>query len=258
MHSLNLDQFLSGHVYAFVMIFTRLGAFMMFMPGYGEGYVSPRIRMMLALSISFVLLEPLLPRLPPMPNDLPTLVHYIGFEAVIGLFMGTLLRLLMSTLETTGMIIAMMTGLSNAMVFNPVQAVQSPLPSAFLGVVASTLIFVTGLDHMLLQTLVASYTAIAPAGTLMPGDMAQLVMRTVSSSYVMGIQLSMPFLGIGFLGFLAFGLMQKVIPNVQIFMITMPLQVWGGLFLLSLAFTGIMTVWLRYFDNSVATILLQR
>ena len=125
MTSLQLDKLLSGHVFGFLFIFARIGAVLMLLPGFGETYVSPRIRMMLALSISFLLLEPMMPMIPPPPADLAGLVGLLGYEIVVGLFFGSLIRLIMSVLETIGFVVALQTGLSNAVVLNPALATQS-------------------------------------------------------------------------------------------------------------------------------------
>jgi flagellar biosynthetic protein FliR len=172
---------------------------------------------------------------------------------VIGLFFGILLRILMSTLEATGMVISIQSGLSNATILNPALAAQSPLPSAFLAIVALTMIFVTGLDHMLLRSLVSLYDVFPANGDLMPGDMAQLLIQTVNKSFTMGIELAMPFFLIGLLMYIALGIMQKLLPQVQLFLVILPVQVWGGLTLMALTTAGIITLWLRYFDASVGT-----
>ena len=78
MTSLHLDQLLSGHVFAFLLIFSRIGAVMTLMPGIGEAYVSPRLRMMLALSFSFLVLGPLMPLMPAPPEAVSDLVKLLG------------------------------------------------------------------------------------------------------------------------------------------------------------------------------------
>jgi flagellar biosynthetic protein FliR len=136
-------------------------------------------------------------------------------------------------------------------VFNPALAMQSPLTSAFLGIAGVTLIFITGLDHFLLRSLAGLYDAFPPAGTLMPGDMVQVVVKGISRSFETGIALGMPFLVMGLLLNVALGVMQKIMPQVQLFLIVMPVQIWGGLFLLALTMAGILTVWLHFADASV-------
>jgi flagellar biosynthetic protein FliR len=248
-----LDTYLSGHVFAFLCIFARLGCVLMLMPGIGETYVPARVRLLIALSMSFLLMEPLLPRIPAPTENIGDLIKIISYEIVVGLFFGTMLRLIMSTLETTGTIIAVQIGLSNATVFNPSLGIQSPLPSAFLSVTATALIFITGLDHLLIRSIAALYDLFPPGGEFMPGDVVQAVIQMVNRSFVFGIELAMPFLVMGLLMYIALGLMQKLMPQVQLFLVVMPLQIWGGIAMLAITTAGIMAVWLQYFDTSVSS-----
>jgi flagellar biosynthetic protein FliR len=255
MTSFNIDSFLSGHAFAFVMVFARVGCAMMLMPGIGEAYVPSRSRLMLALTISALLLEPLLPRLPPIPDNIGDLALTLGYEIIIGLFFGTFLRLLMTTLEATGMVIGLQSGLSNATVINPALSSQSPLPSAFLSVVAITMVFVTGLDHMLFRGIVELYDVFPPRGAWLPGDMAETIIEITNKSFVMGIELAMPFFVVGLLLYIAVGVLQKLTPSVQLFMVLMPVQIWGGLTLLSLTTAAIITLWLQYVDTTLSSFL---
>lgn len=251
MITFHLDKFLSGHVFAFVMIFSRLGSAIMLLPGIGEAFVPVRVRLMFAFAVSFLLLEPLAARLPMPPETISGLAHLISYEVVIGIFFGTLMRLLVSVLETAGMIISVQSGLSNATVLNPTLAAQSPLPSAFLAIAGLTMLFVTGLDHLLIRSIVALYDVFPAGGDLMPGDMTQVMIQAVNKSFVIGTELAMPFFIIGLLMFVALGLMQKLMPQVQLFLVVLPVQIWGGLTLLAASTAGIIAVWLHYFDATV-------
>jgi len=255
MTSLQLDKFLSGHVFAFLFLFARIGAVLMLMPGIGESYVSKRLRAMFALTVSFLLLGPMLPHVPPPPSDIPGLIRLLGFEVLVGLFFGSLLRLIMSTLETIGFVIALQTGLSNAVILNPALATQSPLPSAFMSVVGVTLVFTTGLDHYLLRGMMATYEVFPPGGVIAPGDMAQSFTHAVAGSFAAGVELAAPFMVIGLLMFVALGVMQRLMPQVQLFLVILPVQIWGGLLLLAITIGTMMTLWLRYFDQSVGGFL---
>ncbi|MGB9154431.1 MAG: flagellar biosynthetic protein FliR [Alphaproteobacteria bacterium] len=253
MHSYNLDSFLSGHVFAFLLLLARIGAVMMLFPGIGETYVSPRIRMMFAFTICLLLLEPMMPRLPAMPASPAAMTQLIAYEVIIGLFFGTLVRMLISALEAAGMLIGMETGLSNATMMNPALATQSPLPAAFLSTAGLVLIFITGTDHFLIHSTVALYDLFPAGGAFMPGDMAQTVIHTANRSFIVGIELAAPFLIMSLLFYTALGLLQRLMPSIQLFMLSMPVQIWGGLVMFSLTFVGILTIWLQYFDQSVST-----
>lgn len=253
MHTYSLDAFLSGHAFAFTLLLSRIGSVVMLFPGIGERYVPRRMRLLFASMICLLLLGPLLPLFPPLPSSSAEVGRLVAFEVIIGIFFGTLLRILMSALEAAGMIVGIQSGLSNATMMNPALATQSPLSSTFLSVAGLVLIFVTGLDHHILRTAVALYDLFPPGGELMVGDMAETVMRLVNRSFVVGIELAAPFVIMGLLLFAALGLLQRLMPSIQLFLVMLPVEIWGGMTILLLTFAGILTLWLRFFDHNLST-----
>ena len=250
-HSYNLDAFLSGHVFAFMLLLARIGGVIMLFPGIGEPYVPRRTRLIFAAAVCLLLLEPMQSRLPALPTAPAEMTRLIVYEMVIGIFFGTLIRMVNSALEAAGMIIGLTTGLSSAATLNPAQGTQSPLPSALLSMLGLILVFETGLDHFLIRSAVSLYDLFPAGGSLMPGDMAQVVMKVANQSFVLGIELAAPFLIMVMLLNTALGLLQRLLPQIQLFTLAMPLEIWGGLVILALSLTGIMTVWLKYFDHAV-------
>ncbi|MDD2325719.1 MAG: flagellar biosynthetic protein FliR, partial [Alphaproteobacteria bacterium] len=89
---LDLASVLSGHVFAFMMVFSRLGSGMMMFPGVGEAFVSSRIRMMFALSLSFLVYPVVMPLVPAMPASPAELIRMMGVEILVGLFFGSVMR----------------------------------------------------------------------------------------------------------------------------------------------------------------------
>ncbi|MDD3370616.1 MAG: flagellar biosynthetic protein FliR [Alphaproteobacteria bacterium] len=253
MHTYDIGAFLSGHVFVFVMLLARIGSVILLFPGIGESYVPPRTRMIFACLICFLLLGPMLGRFPPLPASSAELTRLLVIEIVIGLFFGTLVRMTLGILEAAGMIIGIQSGLSSATMMNPALATQSPLPSAFLSIVGLVLIFISGLDHYLLRTAVSLYDLFPPGGEMMIGDIASTVMHVANRSFVLGIELAAPFLICGLLLFASLGVLQRLMPSIQLFLVILPLEIWGGLMVLSLSFAGILTLWLQYFDKSIST-----
>ncbi len=242
-----------GHVFAFMLLLSRLGAVLMLFPGIGERYVPQRTRIIFASLLCLLLVEPLSPSLPAMPSAPAEIARLIAYEVVFGLFFGTLIRLMMSILEASGMIVGLQTGLSNATMMNPALAVQSPLPSAFLSTAGLVLIFITGLDHFLIRTAVALYDQFPAGAPPMLGDMAETIMHVANKSFVMGIELAAPFLIMGLMLHAVLGILQRLLPNVQLFMVMLPVEIWGGLMLFSLTVAGILTIWVNHLDQSVGS-----
>ena len=254
---IDLQHQLAGQVFPFMLVFTRMAAGLMMFPGIGEAFVPQRIRMLFALVFTFLLLPVLGPQMPPMPPHIPNLVVLLATESIIGLFFGTILRLLMDIVETTGSIIALETGLSNAMVMNPAMAGQSALTSAFLGIAAIVLLFLTGLDHLLLRALVGTY-AIFPVGADLPvGDMTESFIAVMARCFTVGVQLASPFIVIALLLYVALGIMQRLMPQIQLFLIILPAQIWGGFFVFFTTLAVILTVWLQVFDEIAAKMFIR-
>lgn len=254
MTRLDIGAQFSGQIFAFVLVLCRIGSVFHLFPGFGESFVPVRIRLVLAMAVSFLLYTIVEPRLPALPHDPAALAFLIGREVLIGLFFGSLLRAILSAVEAAGSVIGVQIGLSNAMIMNPSQAMQSALPSALLSMAAVTLIFITGLDHYLLEATVKTYDIFPADQAIKFGDMAQVYTNFVSRSFQVGIELAAPFLIVGLLMFVVLGVIQRMMANVQLFMIVLPIQILGGLAFFAVTAAAILTVWLRYYDEAITNI----
>lgn len=94
-----LDQILPANLFAAALVFARLGSALMLLPGIGEIYVSPRLRLVLALGITLVATPVVAPGLPRLPSGAIELALMLGGEIAVGLFLGTIARILLAALE---------------------------------------------------------------------------------------------------------------------------------------------------------------
>ena len=127
-----LESFLVSGVFAFMLVFVRIGTALTIMPGIGDSFVPQNIRLFMALGLALVLSPVIQPFVPDPIPALPVLFSLILMEFVIGLFIGTIARVLMAALDVAGMIISTTSGLANAQVFNPSLASQGSITGAFL------------------------------------------------------------------------------------------------------------------------------
>ena len=95
-----------------------------------------------------------------------------------------------------------------------------------------TLIFATDLHHLVIAALHDSYTIFAPGEMPIVGDVAQHITRIISASFRIGIQLSAPFLVFGLLFNLGLGVLSRLMPQMQVFFIGLPLSILLGFLLL--------------------------
>jgi len=253
----DLANIFSGQIFAFMIVFTRISAGMMLFPGIGEAFVSRRIRMMFSFVFALLLTPALQHFLPPMPEEISALVKMIAFEALIGAFFGVIMRFMMGIVETAGAIIAMEIGLSNAMVLNPALATQSALTSTFLSLSAIVILFVSGFDAMLFRALIRTYD-VFPVGQPLPfGDVLKLIVFLVDKAFAVGVQLAAPFIVTGLLIYSTIGIMQRLMPQIQLFLVMLPVQILGGIFVFGVCITAMLGVWLKVFDDTVAMVFIR-
>jgi flagellar biosynthetic protein FliR len=233
-----LQQILPAGLFAFLLVFARLGSAFILLPGIGEAFVPPRLRLAMALVVSLLLTPVVAGILPAMPAAAADLIAVVAGEIVIGLFIGTVARVLLSALQTAGMIIALETGLASALVTDPAGQQQGAIAGSFLFVFGVLLIFTTGLYRLTFEAIVDSYAMMAPGAPLLLGDIADTIALAVARSFAIALEISAPFVLVGLVVNLGLGLLARLLPQVQIFFVALPLQLLLGLATLSLGLAG--------------------
>ncbi len=241
--------------FAFLLVFARLGAMIMILPALGETGVPPRIRLALALSVSFLIYTVVRTSLPPMPASPFRLGIMLVFEILIGIMIGASIRLLLSALHTAGTIIAMESGLALAQAFDPAQGAQSALMSTFLTLMAVVLIFITNMHHMMISAMYDSYTLFPVGGDLKMNDFAEIVINTVANSFLIGVQIASPFIVYGLVFNIGLGILARLMPQLQVFFIAMPLNIMAGFLILGIVLAAGMNWFLQHMESSLAAFL---
>jgi flagellar biosynthetic protein FliR len=230
-------------VYVGGLVFARVGAMVMLMPGIGETVVPPRIRLSFAVLMA-LLLAPLVSKsITTVPSSVGALGGAVLHEVLVGLMIGAVLKMFMSSLTTAGEIISIQTTLSFAQTTNPAGAQSSTAVATFLSMLGLVLIMVTDLHHLFIGAIVKSYDLFPFTRAVPVNDAAALAVRTVADSFKLGVQLAAPVLVFSIVFNLATGLVGRVMPSFQIFFVTSPLSVILGLSLLGLSLGGIAMVW---------------
>lgn len=249
-----LQELLSAESFAAFLVFCRLGSAFALLPGFGETFVSMRSRLMMALAVSFVLtpaVQSSLPALPPAPIGL---VFLVCQEIGIGLFLGMVARTMLAALQTAGMVVGMQTGLSSALVFDPGFTQQSAATGAFLSMLGIVMIFTTDTHHVMLAALADSYATL-PAGRLPPlDDFTTAIVRVSAESFALGVRISAPFLVFGVVFFFGLGLLARLMPQIQVFFLAVPLQIALGLAVFVLTLALGMATFLDAFRSSLIAV----
>ncbi len=242
-------------IFGFMLIFTRLGMVLLLMPGIGEQYVPQWVRLGLAIAVSLLVYPLIADQLPALPTEAAMLAFLVFGEAVIGLFIGGMARLAISALHIAGTIIAFQTSLAYAQTVDPNQGEQGALVASFLNLIGVTMIFITGMHLILFQALLDSYQLFPAGRSPIAGDLATVVISIVGKSFAVGLQMAAPFIIYGIMFYLGLGLLQRLMPQIQLFFIALPLQMSLGFVMLMLVTSASVMWFMQHFESTIVSLL---
>lgn len=242
---------LAAQVYGVALIFARLGAFFMLMPGVNESGVPPMVRLSFTFLFSLMMFPVLAKGLPAEPTLLSDMAFQITMEIMVGLFLGLFLSLFMASLSVAGEIMSLQSTLSFSQTVNPLEAQPTTSVTSFLTMVGLALLFTTDLHEVFIAGIVRSYH-LFPAGRGAPlADMSAAVLKTFSDTFALGLQLSAPVMVFSLVYHISLGFIARAMPQFQVFFISTPLTVLLGLAIIALGLGGTGIVWTSHFRDFV-------
>ena len=251
-----LNDILTLNIYAFVVILVRTGTVFVMMPGLGSQQVNMQARLYFTLATTFLLTPVLAGQLPAMPATPMGLGVLMAGEAFAGLVLGSVTRVLFAAVQVTGTVTSFVSGMANSMIFDPISEQQSAIVAGFMGVIATLLMFVTNLHHVLIQALVDSYSLFRPGFTPNFGDTLQLIATNVALTFRIGVQMATPFLVVAFAYYVGLGLMTRLTPQLPIFFVAMPLQIILALGTLAIVIGSLMLTFLKHVEGGLEPFIL--
>jgi flagellar biosynthetic protein FliR len=237
--------------FVFMLVFARLGSMISAMPALGEAVISAQVRLATSLLVTLVMLPVVADNYGAIPSSLSGLAFAVMGEIAVGLVIGVSARMLTAALQVAGTVIAFQTGLAFAQNVDPTQGVQSALVASFLSMLAATMVFTTDLHHLLFAAMRDSYLMFKPGQMLPVGDFAQMMVGIVAGVFKVGLQLAAPFVVFGLIFNLGQGVLSRLMPQVQIFFVSMPANIYLGFVLLMLLLTPIMMWYLDHFSMGI-------
>src|ERR1700686_3214058 len=240
-------SFLPALAAAFLMVFARIGTMLMLLPGLGELMIPARLRLTAALVLAAVML--------PLHRDAYQVdLHALGpvlllfsEELLIGAVLGMTARLTVAALQITGSVVAQQLGLGFVTAVDPTQGQQGVLIGNFLTILGVTLLFATDSHHLVIAALNDSYAIFSPGEAMPSGDVAALATRAFAAVFKIGMQLSAPFLVFGLVFNIGLGVLARLMPQMQVYFVGVPLSIMVGFLIFALVLTAMMGTYLDYF-----------
>lgn len=234
------------------LIFLRLASLVMLVPGMGDQAVPPRTRLGFALLLALVLSPLIGHTMPLMPATLGGMTGAIFHEVIIGLMLGTLMRTLAFTMDISGEIISVQSGISFAQTVNPMEAQPSSSIASFLSLLGLVLIWSTGLHHLFIRAMVDSFTVFPATKPVMYEDGARMMIRLMAESFTLAMQMAAPILVFSLIFSVATGFVARIMTNFQVYTAAMPVTMIVSFALLGLSLGGIGLAFLDHYQDVMA------
>ena len=236
----NLEP-LIPHLPVWLLVLFRLTGIFLFAPVYGSLLVPARVKVFLALGLSFCVYPVLLtPGSAAAANLVPvieqglsiwSLLGVVGAELSIGLVIGYGATLPMLGMQWGGRAIAQQIGLGLAEVFSPNQE-QSGILGQMLYLLALVAFLSLNGHHVLLRILVDSFATIPLGGFRIDGHVMDLIVGLMTTMLHLAIRVAAPLVCLIFLETLATGFIARTVPQMNILSIGFAVRILLGATLL--------------------------
>ena len=234
----------------FMLVFARIGAMVMLMPGLGESNVPVRIKLAVALLLTLIILPLHRDAYHVNTDSLTQLLVLMVHEILIGIVLGATARVTLGALQVAGAVIAQQMGLGFATSVDPTtQGQQGVLIGNFLTLLGLTLLFATDSHYLVIAALNESYAVFSPGEMLPSGDVAALATRAFAAAFRIGMQLSAPFLVFGLVFNIGLGVLARLMPQMQVYFVGVPLAILAGFLIFAFVVSAMMGSFLDYFTG---------
>jgi flagellar biosynthetic protein FliR len=232
---------------AFMLVFARIGAMVMLLPGLGETNIPVRIKLAIALLLTLIILPLHRADYHIDLNSMAALLVMMIYEILIGVVLGATARVTLAALQIAGAVIAQQLGLGFVTSVDPTQGQQGVLIGNFLTMLGITMLFATDSHYLVIAALNDSYSIFLPGEVVPSGDVAALATRAFSAAFKIGMQLSAPFLVFGLVFNVGLGVLARLMPQMQVYFVGVPLSIMAGFLIFGVVLAAMMGTYLDYF-----------
>ncbi len=233
----------------FILTLLRVSAMIITIPILGDVTVPARVKVGLALLMTF-LIYPVVQTEPwKLSSDIFSLVFRMAGEIMIGVMIGFAGRLIFDGIQLAGQLIGFQMGFSIVNVIDPVNNEQTSIISQFQYLIALLIFLVMNGHHIFLYAIAESFRILPPLGFHFSGELMQLVLIFVRNMLEVAIKTGAPIIAVLLFMSVGMGLIARTVPQINIFIVGFPLQIAIGLIGIGVTIPIFMRVVESYFLN---------
>jgi flagellar biosynthetic protein FliR len=221
---------------AFTLVLVRIGAMIMMVPTFGDASIPASVKWGLTILITLLLFPVVKAGIPPTGDlGFTSLVLGIAGEMFIGIVIGFAARIMFAGIQLAGEMLGFQMGFSAASVIDPTSSIQVSVIAEFLYLMSLLLFMTVNAHHIFISAIAESYQAAPPLSVHFSGPLLQTLVTLSKDVFVIAIKISAPVMAVLLFTNVAMGLVARTVPQMNIFIVSFPLQIAVGLIFIGIA-----------------------
>lgn len=217
------------HLDYFALMFIRVTALIISSPIFGRRGIPNVTKIGLCLALTFLLFSAAPPDDPVRYAGLGQYVLLCVQELLFGLIMGYVTTLFFSTVQTAGQVIDMQMGFGMVNVFDVQSNISVPVTGNLLNLMITMIFFAIDGHHKLIYILAGTFTNIPVGQVVINPALGYAALEVFILSFTLAVNVALPYILSGLLGELILGFVVRMTPQMNVFVVGMPLKVLLGL-----------------------------
>jgi flagellar biosynthetic protein FliR len=231
------------------LVFSRLIGFFISFPVINSQFVPPNVRIMLVIAFSFFIFKFSYINVPKIEDFQLSIIFFLVLkELLTGFLLSTITQIFIAIFSYTAEIIGYFMGLTIANLFDPTFGQISVLDRFYI-LLFYLLFFITGAYQYFIAGLVKSFEIIPLFEFKISGNVFQYIFEKSSLIFFLSLKMAFPFIVVLLLLNVALALVNRLIPQINVFIVGLPLQIFIGLLALSIGASAVV-----YYGSSVMNI----
>lgn len=219
----------------FALVLARVAGLFSAIPMFGAKIVPARVKAPLIFALALLLFPIVRPHAIPEAGDVISLALLVLRESLIGLTLGVVSQFIFAAVEFCGQQVGTQMGLSMATLFDPNTQSNVPTMAMFQGALATLVFLALGVHHVFLRGIVESYAVIPIGAWHTSAGLLKFLIETSTGIFVIAIKLAAPVSVALLATSVALGIVARSFPAMNVFMVSMPLNIGIGFVILGIS-----------------------
>jgi flagellar biosynthetic protein FliR len=218
---------------AFLLAMVRAGAWVAVIPPFNHRSIPVSVRAGIAAALALSMTSVLRPQL-PSSFDMPTLIGLVAVQALAGVGLGLIVRILLTAVTSAGSLIDLFGGFTISTAYDPNLNAQSAIWGRFYELLTVVLLFAVQGDLLLVRGFLTSFNAVPLRGPGI-GLLSSTMLNAVTTYFGAALEIAAPLLVVLFLAQVILGLVSRAAPAMNVMAISFPFMILLTILLAGLA-----------------------